>query len=69
MPTATARTTRASIKSRALRALKRLPSSATCDDMMYQLFVRQKIESGLADLNAGRTHSHATLRKEFGLGA
>lgn len=29
--------------------------------------VRQKIESGLADLQAGRRHTHAAIRKEFGL--
>jgi predicted transcriptional regulator len=34
---------------------------------MYRIYVRQKIEAGLADIAAGRVHSHGTIRKEFGL--
>lgn len=34
---------------------------------MYRIYVRQKIDSGLADFAAGRVHSHAQIRKEFGL--
>lgn len=59
----------ATIKAAAARMVRELPSSASWDDLMYQIYVRQKIESGLADLNAGRKHSHESLRKEFGLEA
>ncbi len=34
---------------------------------MYRIYVRQKIEAGLADLTAGRTHSHEAVRREFGV--
>jgi len=34
---------------------------------MYRIYVRQKIEAGLADIEARRVHSHAALRKEFAL--
>jgi hypothetical protein len=34
---------------------------------MYRIYVRQKIEAGLADIQAGRVQSHATIRKEFAL--
>ncbi len=34
---------------------------------MYQIFVRQKIENGLADLKVGRTHTHESILTEFGL--
>ena len=34
---------------------------------MYRIYVRQKIEAGLADLRAGRVHTHSAIRKEFGL--
>jgi len=33
---------------------------------MYEIFVRQKVEAGLADLAGGRKCSHASIRKEFG---
>ncbi len=34
---------------------------------MYQIYVRQQVEAGMSDLKAGRKHSHASIRKEFGL--
>ncbi len=34
---------------------------------MQQIDVRQKIEAGLADLNAGRRHSQASIKREFGV--
>jgi hypothetical protein len=57
------------IKSAAARLVRELPDSAGWDDLMYQIYARQKIEAGLADLKAGRKHSHASIRKEFGLEA
>jgi len=34
-------------------------------DPVYHSYVRQKIDAGLADINAGRVHSHKDIRKEF----
>lgn len=34
---------------------------------MYEIFVRQKIEAGLGDLEVGRSHTHDVIRKEFGI--
>jgi hypothetical protein len=56
-----------SIKKAAARMVRELPDSANWDDLMYEILVRQKIEAGLADFEAGRTHDHASIRKEFGL--
>ena len=65
MPTAVAK--RRSIKSEALKLVHELPASSTWDDLMYRIYVRQKIESGLADLGSGRVHPHAAIRREFAL--
>jgi hypothetical protein len=56
-----------SIKKEAARLVRQLPESASWDDLMYEILVRQKIEAGLADLRDGRKHDHASIRKEFGL--
>jgi hypothetical protein len=56
-----------SIKKAAARLVRQLPESASWDDLMYEILVRQKIEAGLADLDGGRKHSHASIRKEFGV--
>ena len=67
MPTLAAKSAKTSVKAKALRALRSLPATATWDDVMYHLYVRQKIETGLTDISNGRTHDHASIRKEFGL--
>lgn len=56
-----------SAKSQARRLIEKLPATASWDDVMQQIFVRQKIEAGLADLNAGRRHSQASIKREFGV--
>jgi hypothetical protein len=52
------------VKSRAIRLIRDLPKGSSWDDLMYRIYVRQKIETGLADLGAGRVHSHDSVRKE-----
>lgn len=52
-----------------MKLVRELPSGASWDDLMYRIYVRQKIESGLSDLKRGRTHSHESIRREFGLDA
>jgi len=32
-----------------------LPEKATWDDVLYEIYVRQSVEQGLADITAGRT--------------
>ncbi len=56
-----------SVKKAAAKIVRELPETASWDDLMYEIFVRQKIETGLSDLNQGRKHTHASIRKEFGL--
>ena len=46
------------IKSEARRLVDSLPESATWDDLAYEVYVRQSVEAGLADADAGRVLSH-----------
>jgi predicted transcriptional regulator len=55
-----------SIKDEARRIVEGLPPNATWEDLHYEIFVRQKIEAGLADATAGRTVSQAEVRRQFG---
>lgn len=64
MPTADKNT---SIKKAAARLVRQLPESASWDDLMYEILVRQKIESGQTDLREGRKHGHASILSEFGV--
>ena len=47
-----------SIKPDARRLVESLPESATWDDLAYEVYVRQAVELGLADGEAGRVVSH-----------
>ncbi|HEY5553090.1 MAG TPA: hypothetical protein VIK52_14450 [Opitutaceae bacterium] len=58
---------RSSVKAEAIKLVRGLPAGSTWDDVMYRIYVRQKIETGLSDLREGRVHSHASIRKEFAL--
>ncbi len=42
-----------------------LPEQATWDDVMYTLYVRQKIEEGLKDVEEGRTLSHEDAMRQL----
>jgi predicted transcriptional regulator len=63
----TLKTNKPSLKSRAMSLVRALPKDSSWDDLMYRIYVRQKIEAGLADIRAGRVHSHESIRREFGL--
>jgi hypothetical protein len=56
------------IKSKVSETLRFLPDDASWEDVMYRIYVRQKIESGLKDVAEGHTVSIAEVRKVFGLG-
>ncbi|MGC1393420.1 MAG: hypothetical protein WA828_03985 [Coleofasciculaceae cyanobacterium] len=43
------------IKAEARRLIDKLPDNFTWDDLMYEIYVRQAVEAGLADSKAGKT--------------
>jgi hypothetical protein len=55
------------VKQEARRLVDNLPENATWDDLMYEIYVRQAIEAGLADSDAGRTLDVKEVRAKFGL--
>ena len=42
------------IKREAQRLVDQLPEQASWDDLMYAIYVRQAVERGIADADAGR---------------
>jgi predicted transcriptional regulator len=55
----------ADLKTAARQLVDRLPEGATWDDLMYEIYVRQAVEGGLADVEAGRTVSAHEARAEL----
>ena len=54
-------------KEDAHRLVDRLPANATWDDLMREIYLRETIEKGLEDSNAGRTKDVKEIRKKYGL--
>ena len=54
-------------KNKALKLLDKLPDSASWEDLMYQIYVRQAIEAGIKDSDEGRTLDVKEVRKRFEL--
>lgn len=57
------------IKEEARRLVEKLPENSTWEDLVHEIYVRQAIESGLADSRAGRTTDVKQVRSSFGLPA
>ena len=59
----------ANIKEEARRLVDSLPDDSTWEDLMYEIYVREAVEKGLADAEAGRVTDVKKVREEFGLRA
>jgi predicted transcriptional regulator len=57
----------ATVKDEARKIVDGLPEDATWEELIYRLYVREAIEQGLRDADAGRTVDTATVRAELGL--
>jgi hypothetical protein len=55
------------VKAEARRIVDQLPDSASWEDLIYQLYVRQSIEAGIKDADEGRVESVEDVRRSFGL--
>lgn len=45
--------------------LEKLPEDASLEDIQYHIYVRQKIEQGLADVAADRVVSHEEVQRRL----
>jgi hypothetical protein len=56
-----------SVKQEARLIIDGLPDDATWEDLIDRIYVRQVIEVGLQDSDAGQTMPVEEVRREFGL--
>ena len=52
-------------KQEALEAIGRLPDDVDMDEIMYRLYVLDKIRKGREDVETGRTIAHDDLLREL----
>jgi hypothetical protein len=55
------------VKDEAHRIVDQLPDGATWEDLIYRFYVRQSIEAGLRDADAGNVEPVGDVRRSFGL--
>jgi len=54
-----------SAKQGAIDAIERLPDDVPLDEIIYRLHVINKVQQGLHDVDAGRTHNAEELAREI----
>jgi DNA-binding transcriptional regulator YiaG len=54
-------------KEQAHQLVDKMPDNSTWDDLIHEIYVRQVIEEGLADSEAGRTKDVREVREKYGL--
>ena len=55
----------ATVKEEARQLVERLPEDATWKDLLYEVYVRQKIEQGRKAVAEGRVVSHEEVKSRF----
>ena len=57
----------AMVKEEAVKIVENLPEDATWEDVLYAMYVRQAVEEGLAEADAGLGYSSDEVRRRLGL--
>lgn len=53
------------VKEKAIKLIKNLPDDSSWDDIIYEIYVKKKIEIGLKASEEGKTLSHDEVKKRF----
>jgi predicted transcriptional regulator len=53
------------VKEEALKLVDGLPDGATWEDLIYQFYVRKKIEKGIEAADQGRVVRHEEVKNQF----
>ncbi len=53
------------VKEEALKLVDGLPDEASWDDVIYQMYVRKKIEKGIEAADEGRVLTHEEVKRQF----
>ena len=53
------------LKDEAKKIIEDLPENATWDDLMYQLYVKKRVETGIKEIENGETFSHEEVKNRL----
>jgi predicted transcriptional regulator len=49
----------------ALKMIEQMPPDASIEDIMYELYFRQRVDHGLQEFDAGETISHQEIKQSL----
>ncbi|MBC8390954.1 MAG: hypothetical protein H8E17_00080 [Deltaproteobacteria bacterium] len=52
-------------KEQVIELLKQLPENSTLEEIQYHLYVRQKIQAGISDVEQGKIHTQEEVEKRM----
>ena len=53
------------IKEEAMKIVKNLPDNATWEDLIYQFYVKKRIENGIKEIEDGEIVTHEEVKKRL----
>jgi len=53
------------IKNEAKKLVEQLPDEASWDDLMYEIYIRKKIDEGIKAADGGKLISHEEVKQRF----
>jgi hypothetical protein len=53
-------------KQAALKMIEQMPPDASLEDIMYELYFRQRVDRGLQEFDADKTVSHQEIKQSLG---
>ena len=55
------------LKTKTDMLIAEMPEESTWDELMYRIYVRQKIEHGIQDADTSKGFTAAEIRRKFGI--
>lgn len=52
-------------KQAVLKMIEQMPDKSSVEDIMYELYFRQRVDRGLKELAAGKTISHEQVKRSI----
>ena len=56
---------RAVVKEKTIQLIEMMPDDCTVEDILYELYLKQKVDNGLRDIREGRVMEHEEVQQRI----
>jgi predicted transcriptional regulator len=56
---------RTAVKEETIQLIERMPDDCTVEDILYELYLKQKVDKGLQDIQEGRVVKHEEVTQRM----